>query len=101
MGVLGGAAVLRREVWDGLPADVQKSMLDLVTEIRRQRMPEVREQDDATYTRLIEHGHKPVRLKGIDDWLNAGEQARLHLVGRMYTKKLLDKAEAIVRRYPE
>jgi TRAP-type C4-dicarboxylate transport system substrate-binding protein len=101
LGFIGGAFVMRRPAWEALPEAAQKSMQEVAAEVKVKNQAEVRKADELTYKKLLERGHKPVQLENIQDWIKAGGQVREHMVGRIYTRELLTKAETIANQHAD
>jgi TRAP-type C4-dicarboxylate transport system substrate-binding protein len=101
LGFISGAFVFRRGAWDGLPKNVQDSMIKLSGEQRQKNQLELRKQDERTYLKLVERGHVPLKAKNEKEWWDAGKALRQRMIGRVYTKELVDKAEAIAAKYAE
>jgi TRAP-type C4-dicarboxylate transport system substrate-binding protein len=101
MGFISGAFVFRRPAWDALPPNVKESMNKLAVERARDNQIELRKQDERTFQRLVQRGHIPVRAKNEKEWWDAGKVLRQRMVGRVYTKELVDKAESISLKYAE
>lgn len=101
LGFISGAFIIRRGAWDKLPQNVKDSMLKLAAETRDKNQLEARKADERAYKKLIERGHKPVKIANIPEWQKIGETVREHMVGRIYTRELLNKAEAIAKQYAD
>ncbi|MET0388028.1 MAG: TRAP transporter substrate-binding protein DctP [Polyangiales bacterium] len=101
MGFISGAFAFRRGAWDTLPDNVKESMTSLAEETRVKNQLEIRKADERAYQKLVERGHKPVKLQNVDEWVKVGSQVREHMVGRVYTRELVSKAEQIVKQYPD
>jgi TRAP-type C4-dicarboxylate transport system substrate-binding protein len=101
LGFISGAFVFRRPAWDALPKNVQESMTKLSEERSRESQIKLRMQDETTYRRLVQRGHIPLRTKNEKEWWDAGKALRQRMVGRVYTKELVEKAEAIAMKYAE
>jgi TRAP-type C4-dicarboxylate transport system substrate-binding protein len=101
LGFISGAFVFRRPAWDSLPKNVQDSMNKLSAERAQENQIDVRKQDERTYQRLIQRGHTPVRAKNEKEWWDAGKALRQRMIGRIYTKELVEKAEQISAKYAE
>ena len=101
LGFLNGAFVIRRGAWDALPENAQKSMLQLADERRQSQQIEIRKSDERAYVKLVEHGHKPVKLKNFSEWQDVGRTLRARMIGRIYTKELVAKAEQIAAQYKD
>ena len=101
LGFLNGAFVFRRAAWDALPENARNSMLQLADERRQKQQIEIRKADERAYLKLIERGHKPVKLAKLEQWQALGQQLRARMIGRVYTKQLVAKAEEIASRYKD
>lgn len=101
LGFISGAFIIRRGAWDKLPQNVKDSMLKLAAETRDKNQLEARKADERAYKKLLERGHKPVKIENIPEWQKIGETVREHMVGRIYTRELLTKAEQIAKQYAD
>lgn len=101
LGFISGAFIIRRGAWEKLPENVKESMQKLASETREKNQLEARKADERAYKKLIERGHKPVKLANIAEWQRVGESVREHMVGRVYTRELVQKAEAIAEQYAD
>jgi TRAP-type C4-dicarboxylate transport system substrate-binding protein len=101
LGFISGAFVFRRPAWDALPKNVQESMTLLSGERAQTNQIDVRKQDERTYQRLVQRGHTPMRAKNEKEWWDAGKSLRQRMIGRVYTKELVEKAEQIAAKYAE
>lgn len=101
LGFISGAFVIRRGAWEALPEAARKSMWELAEEQRQKNQIEVRKADERAFQKLVERGHKPVAIDDLPAWQKAGMSVRDRMVGRIYTKELVDKAEAIAKKYAD
>jgi TRAP-type C4-dicarboxylate transport system substrate-binding protein len=101
LGFISGAFVIRRGAWEALPENVQKSMLSLADEQRQKNQIEIRKADERAYQKLVERGHLPIKIEQISEWEKIGSSVREHMIGRIYTKELVAKAEAIAAQYKD
>lgn len=101
LGFISGAFIIRRGAWDTLPQNVKDSMLKLASETREKNQLEARKADERAYKKLVERGHKPTKIANIPEWQKIGESVREHMVGRIYTRDLLNKAEQIAKQYAD
>jgi TRAP-type C4-dicarboxylate transport system substrate-binding protein len=101
LGFICGAFVIRRGAWDALPETAQKSMQDLADEQRQRNQIDLRKADERAYQKLIERGHLPIKLKNIEEWQKLGSMLREHMIGRIYTRDLVVKAEQIAAQYKD
>jgi TRAP-type transport system periplasmic protein len=100
LGFINGAFVIRRGAWDALPEIVQKSMLKLAADRREKNQIDIRKADERAYLKLVERGHKPVRLQ-LDEWRKLGVTLRSRMIGRIYTQELVDRAQKIASQFPD
>ena len=101
LGFISGAFIIRRGAWDALPQNVKDSMLKMAAEMREKNQLEARKADERAYKKLVERGHKPVKIDKLPEWQKIGETVREHMVGRIYTRDLLNKAESIAKQYAD
>jgi TRAP-type C4-dicarboxylate transport system substrate-binding protein len=101
LGFISGAFVFRRPAWEALPKNVQDSINSLWQERVRDNQIKVRKEDEQTYKRLIQRGHTPLKTTKEKEWWDAGKALRQRMVGRIYTKELVEKAEAISLKYAD
>ena len=99
LGFISGAIIFRRPAWDNLPEVAKKAMNDIVDEQARENQKEIRKSDDKIFKRLLKRGFTGIEADDPAEWWNAGKKLRRRLVGRVYTKKLVDKAEKIALKY--
>jgi hypothetical protein len=69
--------------------------------MREKNQLEARKADARAYKRLVERGHKPTKISNLPEWQKIGESVREHMVGRIYTRDLLNKAEQIAKQYAD
>jgi TRAP-type C4-dicarboxylate transport system substrate-binding protein len=101
LGFISGAFAIRRGAWDALPDNVKKSMTELAEETRQKNQIDIRKADERAYMKLVERGHKPVKLGNIAEWQKVGAAVREHMIGRVYTRELVAKAEQIAKQYAD
>ncbi len=98
--VMQGAFLLRKQLWEGLSKADQAVLDKVVAEQSAETQKKFREDDERTYAKLQTHGVKPFTFLKQAEWEEAGTKLRLRMVGRTYSKELLDKVLAITNRYP-
>jgi TRAP-type C4-dicarboxylate transport system substrate-binding protein len=101
LGFISGAFAIRRGAWDALPKTVQDSMTQLAEEQGQKNQLTIRKEDERAYLKLVERGHKPVKLQNVSEWQKVGETVRERQIGRVYTKELVAKAEQIAKQYAD
>lgn len=101
LGFISGAFAIRRGAWDILPENVRNSMTSLAEEQAQKNQLQIRKEDERSYLKLVERGHKPVKLSNVAEWQKIGEAVRERQIGRVYTRELVQKAEAIAKQYAD
>ena len=101
LGFISGAIVFRRGAWDDLPEVAKKAMHDIVDEQANDQQAEIRKTDDKIFARLLKRGFTGVEAADNSEWWDAGKKLRHRLIGRVYTKKLVDEAEKIALKYAD
>lgn len=101
LGFISGAVIFRRGAWDDLPEVAKKAMHDIVDEQAADQQKDIRKADDKIYKRLLKRGFTGVAAENNKEWWDAGKKLRRRLVGRVYTKKLVDEAEKIALKYAD
>ena len=101
LGFINGAFAIRRGAWDALPQNVRDSMNKLADERRQKNQIEIRKADERAYVKLVERGHKPIKIQNIKEWQDLGKNLRSRMIGRIYTKELVAKAEQIASQYDD
>jgi len=99
LGFISGAFVFRRGAWDNMPQNIKDSMVKLADEQRQKLQIELRKGDERAYLKLVERGHKPMLPAKEQEWWDAGHALRRRMVGRIYTKELVERAEQIAAKY--
>jgi TRAP-type C4-dicarboxylate transport system substrate-binding protein len=98
--VIQGAFLLRRPTWEGLnPAD-QKALAIVMEEQGQQTQKQFRQDDEKTYAKITTRGIKAMPFKNQAEWEDVGKKLRQRMIGRTYSKELLDKVEATTKKFP-
>jgi TRAP-type transport system periplasmic protein len=96
-GVLVGAMLMKNEKWASMPADVQAHVREEITKNTAGDKQDMRSSDERSFQTLIKHGYV------VDKWSPDAEKeystmadaVRKHLVGRVYSAELLERAMKI------
>jgi TRAP-type C4-dicarboxylate transport system substrate-binding protein len=99
LGFIAGAIVYRRGAWDPLPESAKQAMKDLVKERAKTGQDDIRKADGKAYTKLLERGHKAIVFENEGEWWEAGKALRRKMIGRIYTKELVGRAETIAKKF--
>jgi TRAP-type C4-dicarboxylate transport system substrate-binding protein len=99
LGFITGAFVFRRGAWDPLPDIAKKAIQDIANERREQAQIDIRKADDKALQKLLSRGYTPLRAADPNEWWEAGKKLRRTMVGRLYTKELVARAEKIALQY--
>jgi hypothetical protein len=98
-GFINGALVISRRSWEALPADVRQTLAGMARKNNDRVQHWMRQADRPVYRRLLGRGLTPVGLEDIERWNWAGKRLRESMVGRLYTRPLLRRVEAIIEKY--
>jgi TRAP-type C4-dicarboxylate transport system substrate-binding protein len=101
LGFINGAIVVRREMWDSLPEAGRKGMDDIVKERTAEAQLKIREMDDKIFARLLTRGYTALKPDQPAEWWAAGKALRRKMVGRLYTKELVERAEKLAIKYAD
>lgn len=101
LGFINGAVVLRRATWEALPEVAQRAINDIVAERVHESQIEIRKADDEIFQRLLARGYTAVRPAQPNEWWEAGRLLRRRMVGRVYTRELVEEAERLALQYAD
>lgn len=103
LGFVSGAFVLRREAWDAMPDAARKGIDEIIKEQAREGQLDIRKDDERAYRKLLKRGYTALEAtpKQLDEWWDVGHKLRKRMIGRIYTKDLVAKAEAIALKYAD
>jgi TRAP-type transport system periplasmic protein len=101
LGFISGAFVFRREAWESIAPEHREAMLQLTQRDQRKYQTDMRKADEDAFQKLLTRGHEAVEGKDRHEWIQAGETLRRKMIGRIYTKELVERAEKIAKRYAD
>lgn len=97
-GVIAGALVLRKERFDELSAEHQRVVHE-TAQVGHAQLRKARALDDRAYRTLLQRGMKPMNVEAHAlKWEKVFRKTTSSLVGRVYSRALLDRVLAIVMR---
>jgi TRAP-type C4-dicarboxylate transport system substrate-binding protein len=98
-GPLVGGMVFSNDKWAALPDDVKKLMTEQIDKNYRGDNRNIREDDNKAYGNLIKRGFVsvPYTDAGEKEYQEVAKKARESLVGRVYSRELLDRVMAVAR----
>ncbi len=97
LSIMIGGAILKKEKFDELTEHDQKVLLETSARAAKANDQLVRRDDARAYAALLERGIVEVDLSEFEDeWNRAYKRAREDLVGRVYSKSLLQAVEKVV-----
>jgi TRAP-type transport system periplasmic protein len=95
-GVIVGALVLRKDKFDALPKDVQRTVRRLA-KVGDAELRKARDMDDRAHQALIQRGMKPLAVESHAlEWEKAFRKTTASLAGRVYSRALLERVLAVV-----
>lgn len=92
-GPLVGGMVVGRKKWDALPPNVQTMVAQQVAKDYAGANEEVHRDDRTAFEKLLKRGYKatPYSAQGEKDYKDISKKAREMLIGRVYSKDLLER----------
>lgn len=95
MGILIGAAVLKKDKYDALPEDLRTALDETSEQAHRALRRAVRRDDERAYATIQRRGVTAVDISAHqDEWAEAAATTREHLAGRLYPRSLLNRVTA-------
>ena len=93
-GIIVGAMLIKKEKYDALTPEQQQVLRDSAIKMTRVFQPMVRRDDDRAYRSLVKRGFVEVDLSVHQAaWDAAAATTRNQLIGRVYSKSLLEAVE--------
>lgn len=98
-GPLVGGMVFSNAKWNSMPDDVKKQLNEQISKHYQGDNRNIREDDKKAYENLIKRGYVSVAYteQGEKDYLEFAKKARESLVGRVYSREVLDKVMSVAR----
>jgi len=95
MGILIGAAVLKKDKYEALPEDLRTALDETSTQAHRALRRAVRRDDERAYATIQRRGITAVDIsEHEDEWAAAAATTRENLAGRLYPRSLLNRVVA-------
>jgi TRAP-type C4-dicarboxylate transport system substrate-binding protein len=98
-GPLIGGMVFSNEKWQSIPEDVRKQLEEQIATHYKGDVRNIREDDKTAYNNLIKRGYVSVPFTdaGEKEYQEIAKKARESLVGRVYSREMLDKVMSVAR----
>jgi TRAP-type C4-dicarboxylate transport system substrate-binding protein len=92
-GPLVGGLVIAKQKWDVIPPDVQATLAEEIKNSYEGDSRNIRKDDEKAFKRLLERGYTatPYTAEGNKEYSVLAKKARESLVGRVYSKELLER----------
>ena len=90
-GFLTGATVVKKEVWERIPADVQKKLLEIGEEYGERTRKDVRKQNDDAIQQMKKRGLTINQPADIEDWRKVAERAHEVIRGAVVPAGIYDE----------
>lgn len=92
-GPLVGGLVIAKAKWDAIPPDVQNTLAEEIKNSYEGDSRNIRKDDEKAFKRLLERGYTatPYSPEGEKEYEMLARKARESLVGRVYSRELLDR----------
>jgi TRAP-type C4-dicarboxylate transport system substrate-binding protein len=97
LGPLVGGLVINNEKWASIPEDVRNTLLEMIRNNYEGDSKNIRKDDQRAYEKLLTRGYTATEFtaKGESELKVYQKKARDSLVGRVYSKELLDRVMKI------
>jgi TRAP-type C4-dicarboxylate transport system substrate-binding protein len=99
--IIQGAFILRRPTWDALTEQDRASIDRITSEQSAKSQADFREDDEKAYKKLLTRGISTVEFADPEEWRAMGRKLRTKMIGRTYSKEMLERVEAITLRYAD
>jgi TRAP-type transport system periplasmic protein len=98
-GPLVGGMVFSNAKWNAVPDEVKKQLNEQIMKHYQGDNKNIREDDQKAYGNLLKRGYVsvPYTAEGEKEYLDLSKKARESLVGRVYSREVLDKVMAVAR----
>jgi TRAP-type C4-dicarboxylate transport system substrate-binding protein len=98
-GPLIGGMVFSNKKWDSIPDDIRKILEEQIAKHYKGDVLNIREDDKTAYNNLIKRGYVsvPFTAEGEKEYQEIAKKARESLVGRVYSREMLDKVMSVAR----
>jgi TRAP-type C4-dicarboxylate transport system substrate-binding protein len=98
-GVLTGAMIMSKEKYDSIPAEVRATLEEQIKKNTEGDAKNIRKDDEKAYSKLLERGYTATEYtpEGEKAYNEMAKQVRDRLVGRVYSKDLLERVMKIAR----
>ena len=95
-GPLVGGLVISKAKWDAIPPDVRTALSEQIRTNYEGDSKNIRKDDEKAFKRLLERGYTATNYtaEGEKEYLEVAKKARESLVGRVYSRELLDRVMA-------
>lgn len=98
-GIVMGASIIEKEKFDGLRPEDQKALKETAGRAGRALDRAIRRDDAEAYRVMVERGIEEVDVEPYRaQWEKAGAETRSRLTGRIFSKSLLQEAEALAKK---
>jgi len=95
MGILIGAAVLKKDKYDALPEDLRTALDETSAQAHAALRRAVRRDDERAFATIQRRGMTAVDISANEaEWAAAAATTRNNLAGRLYPRSLLDRVTA-------
>jgi TRAP-type C4-dicarboxylate transport system substrate-binding protein len=96
-GPLVGGLVIAKAKWDTIPPDVQQTLAEEIKTSYEGDSRNIRKDDEKAYKRLLQRGYTatPYTPEGEKEYTVLAKKARESLVGRVYSRELLDRVISV------
>jgi TRAP-type C4-dicarboxylate transport system substrate-binding protein len=98
-GFLTGATVVRKEVWDRIPSDVQKKLLQIAEDYGERTRQDVRKQNEEAIEQMKKRGLTIVEPANVDEWNRIAGLADEVVRGKVVPAAIYDEVVRLRNEY--
>ena len=92
-GFLSGATVVRKDVWDKVPADLRPKLLEIAAEFGKKTAEDVRKQNEESLIQMKKKGLIIDSPSSIEEWQAAAAKAETVVRGKMVPAAIYDEVK--------
>jgi TRAP-type C4-dicarboxylate transport system substrate-binding protein len=98
-GFLTGATVLRKDVWEKVPSDLRKKLLEIAEDYSKKTRADVRKQNEDAVEQMKKRGLDVVQPADIEAWQQAADKADAVVRGKVVPAPLYDELVQLRNEY--
>jgi len=98
-GFLSGATVVKKEIWDRIPADLRPKLLQIAASYGEKVREIVRKQNEEAVEQMKQRGLKVVQPKDLAAWRQSAQRAMTVIRGKVVPAETFDEVKRLAAEY--